>query len=121
MDAPRTIREYLKRRVWALSAVAVGAWLLFPVSALISKGHEPPVTTVIAAVIFGSAILCLQLAVKCPKCARRLGQTIAMPVAFAGKRAPNFCPYCGISLDESASEGLPPAENVTTPDKLVWK
>jgi hypothetical protein len=31
----------------------------------------------------------------------------------------NFCPWCGVSLDSPMPEA--PAENVTTPDKLVWK
>src|SRR5579862_1203729 len=102
MDAPRTIRDHIRRRVRVLSTVSVGAWLLFPLSAAISRGHDPPLMAIIAAVLFASAFLYLQLAVRCPKCVRRLGQTIAMPVAFAGKSAPNFCPYCGVSLDEPA-------------------
>jgi hypothetical protein len=99
----RTIRNFVRRRVWSLAAVAFGGWLLIATSGILSgvtaKGHPPPVLVICGFVVFGGAILLLQFWVTCPKCSRRLGQTIAMPVAFGGKKAPNFCPYCGVSLD----------------------
>ncbi len=118
----KTIRDFIRHRVWALSGAAVGGWLLLPLSAAIYKGHPPPVAAIIGVVLFGSAIVFLQFSVKCPKCSRRLGQTIAMPVAFSGKKsAPNFCPYCAVNLDDPMPGAPTPTENVTTPDKLVWK
>jgi len=118
----KTIRTFIRHRVWRLSALAVGGWLLFPLSAAIYRGHPPPVAAIIGAVMFGCAIVLLQFSVKCPRCSRRLGQTIAMPVAFSGKNnAPNFCPYCAANLDDPMPGASTPGENVTTPDKLVWK
>jgi hypothetical protein len=118
----KTIRNFIKRRVWALGAVAVSGWLLFPVSSVIDQEHHMPVIGICAALLFGGAILLLQLWVRCPKCSKRLGQTIAMPVALGGKKnAPNFCPYCAVSLDDPMPQAPTPTDNVTTPDKLIWK
>lgn len=125
MEKPKTIRMFIKRRVWALTAVGFTSWLLFALSAALSdattRKHPPPVLAVCAFVLFGAAALFLQLWVRCPKCSRRLGQTIALPVAFGGMKAPNFCPYCGVDLDTPVEKAPTPAENVTTPDKLIWK
>ncbi len=39
--------------------------------------------------------------IKCPRCSVRVGQSIAnsLVVPFF-KPVPNYCPYCGVSLDE---------------------
>ena len=121
----KTIRNLVRRRVRGLAAAGFSGWLLFALSGALSggtaKGHPPPVLVICGFVLFGGAILCLQLWVTCPKCSRRLGQTIAMPVAFGGRKAPNYCPFCGVSLDEPMPQAPSPAETVTTPDKLIWK
>ena len=66
---------------------------------------------------------------------------IALPVAFGGMKAPNYCPFCGVDQDQPIPKSTEPSEsdavtttgmvrtqaasndqnNVTTPDKLVWK
>jgi hypothetical protein len=93
-----TIRSSIKRRVWRLAAIGVGGWLLFALSAFAAKGDLETPLAICGFVMFGGAILFMQR-IECPKCCRTLGQTIAMPIAFGGRKAPNYCPFCGVSLD----------------------
>ena len=98
-----TIRDHIKRRVRIIAAVAVGGWLLLPLSA--SFGADPqafPLPMFVGFAIFAGAILGLTFFVKCPKCDTRFGQ-VASQIAFhfGSKRGRvNFCPYCGTSLDQ---------------------
>jgi hypothetical protein len=58
---------------------------------------------------FGGAIVALQR-IKCPRCVVRLGQ-LAMILGVPGlKPQPNFCPYCGVSLDEPRTRLTPGAQ-----------
>jgi hypothetical protein len=101
-----TIRDYIRRRMWTWGAVALGSWVLVAFGAAISKGGENgalrPLLPLVGFAGFASAIVAMQFFVKCPKCRARLAQTIAMYVAFqwGGKRPVNFCPFCGVNLDE---------------------
>jgi hypothetical protein len=92
-----TIRTYIKARVrWRL-AIGVGGWVVVATS--VGTRLDNPLVSILGFLTFGGAILALQW-IKCPKCAVRLGQ-IAMTMAVPGlKPQPNFCPYCGVSLDE---------------------
>lgn len=93
-----TIRAYLKRRVRWSMGVGLGAWLTLALSA--SAGMQNPLVLLAAFLVFGGAILSM-LWIKCPRCSVRLGQSIAGTMAIPGlKPQPNFCPYCGVSLDE---------------------
>ena len=102
-----TIRDYIRRRVWWCAAFAVGGWLMFPLGAAIAQrlpdGAARAAMPIVGFVMFGGAILALQRIVKCPKCKARLGQTIAMPVAFGWGSGPrvNFCPFCGRPLSRA--------------------
>jgi hypothetical protein len=102
-----TIRRYLKRRVWWCAAVAVVGWLLFPLAALVEPllPDSVPKAAIpaVGVILFAGAVLTMQWTVRCPKCKARLGQTIAMPLAFSWGSGPkvNFCPYCGVNLDEA--------------------
>ena len=106
----QTIRGYIQRRVWWCTAVAIGGWLVFPLSTAASGGKLNPAFIALGFVLFGGAILALQWLVRCPKCKAKLGQTIAMHVAFSWGSGPkvNFCPFCGLNLNEP----LPHAESV---------
>jgi hypothetical protein len=68
----------------------------------------------VGVVVFGGAILALQRFVRCPKCKARLGQTIAMPVAFSWGSGPkvNFCPFCGVNLDEPLPRPQSPPQSL---------
>jgi len=106
MDS-QTIRDYIKRRVRLAFAVLIAAWLAFPVSIAATHGRGPaPSLALLAGAVFCGVIVYLNWFVKCPRCGARLGQTIAMPLAFSwGRRQMNFCPYCAVSLDEPVSRG----------------
>jgi len=110
-----TIRAYVKARVrWCL-ALALGGWLLIALGGALAarlpddlpRGLLP----LAGFVLFFGAILAMQWIVRCPKCQAKLGQTIAMPLAFSWGRGPkvNFCPYCGVNLDEPRAQSQPPA------------
>ena len=93
-----TIRDYLKRRVRWSMGVGLCAWLSLAVSA--SAGVRNPLVFFAGVLVFGGATLSM-LWIKCPRCSVRLGQSIAGTMAIPGlKPQPNFCPYCGVSLDE---------------------
>jgi hypothetical protein len=97
-----TIRDYIKRRVrWCL-AVAVLGWLSITLTASLWNGQGQSGVRVFGFLVFLGAIICLQWFVRCPKCEARIGRTIALPVGFSSGsgRKINFCPYCGIGLDE---------------------
>ena len=53
------------------------------------------------------ALVAMQRGIKCPKCKAKLGQTIAMSLAFSWGSGPkvNFCPFCGVNLDEPRPGG----------------
>jgi hypothetical protein len=111
----QTIRDYIKRRVRWLFAVGVAGWLSFPLSQFAI--HEESGNKVAAALpllgmfVFMGAILALNWALKCPRCRANLGRTIALPVGlrFSGPKV-NFCPYCGVSLDEPCEKQAAPGQ-----------
>lgn len=95
-----TIRDYLKWRVRWRVAIAIGGWVV--VAASVGTHVDNSIASIAGVLTFGGAILSLQW-IKCPKCSVRLGQ-IAMTLGVpALKPQPNFCPYCGVSLDEPRS------------------
>jgi hypothetical protein len=119
----KTIRSVIRRRVWTAAAAAFGGWFILAISGVLKERPSANPLSILGFILFMGAILFLNFFVKCPKCVRRIGHTIAMPVAFGGKGAPNFCPFCGVNLDEKIPEPREPSEadGVTTPDKLIWK
>jgi hypothetical protein len=109
----QTIRDYIKGRVRWLFAVGVLGWLTFPLSQF--AGRSQPVGAALPALgmlVFVGAILALNWAVKCPRCRANLGRTIAMTVGLSWGSGPkvNFCPYCGVSLDEPREKQTPAAQ-----------
>jgi hypothetical protein len=92
-----TIRDYIKRRVRWTMAIGLGGFILF---AFGGGAAGVPIFAIIGAIGFGGAILLIGN-IRCPRCRASLGQTIAMPVGmyFVSDKV-NFCPYCGVSLDE---------------------
>jgi hypothetical protein len=119
-----TIRSYLKRRVRAVCAVAISGWLLFAASgALAGHRKQPPGPLIfLGFALFAGAILAFQWWIKCPKCSRKLAQSIGMLVAFRGKSAPNYCPYCGVHLDEPMPKpGESNQGSQITLDQLIGK
>jgi FtsH-binding integral membrane protein len=114
----QTIRNYVKRRVWWCAACGFAGWLMFALGASLAKtlpdGAPRAAIPVLGFVLFGGAILALQRIVRCPKCKSKLGQTIAMPLAFSWGSGPkiNFCPYCGVNVDEPVPRAQSPVESL---------
>jgi hypothetical protein len=114
-----SIRAYIKGRVrWCL-ALALGGWLLIALGGALAKSlpaNFPRALLPMAGfILFFGSIVAMRWMIKCPKCQAKLGQTIAMPLAFSWGRPPqvNFCPYCGVNLDEprARSEPVAPSQN----------
>ena len=113
----QTIRHYIKRRVWWCAAAAIGGWLLFALGGAVARdlpdGIPRAAIPIAGFLLFGGAILAMRRIVRCPKCKARLGQTIAMPVAFSWGSGPKvgFCPHCGVNLDEPLPHAGPVAQS----------
>ena len=109
-----TIRGHIQRRVRWFMAIGFLAWLLIPGWLAIARDHGQPYIPFVAMAIFASAALGLQLFVRCPKCKIRLGQIGVQVGVGILKPKVNFCPYCGVNLDEplpaapSAAQSLNP-------------
>jgi hypothetical protein len=118
----QTIRDYLKRRVrWIFGVGALG-WLMFPLSQLADSDESGKkiggLLPILGLLIFMGAILALNWAIKCPRCRANLGRTIAMPLGLSWGSGPkiNFCPYCGVNLDEPrVKEALPGQHKPSSP------
>jgi hypothetical protein len=99
-----TIRERLKRRArWCL-VFAFGGFLFFMLTPAVygtgRMAHIPVLPFVGVAMVF-LGMLAMQRMIKCPKCDSRLGQDLSFRLGFSlFRKPPNFCPFCGISLDE---------------------
>ena len=107
-----TIRDYIKRRVRWLMAIGLAAWLSIPL--WMAATHDPaqPYVPFVAITVFGSAVLGMQFFVRCPRCKARLGQ-IGMQIGISFlKPTVNFCPYCGVSLDEPRSHAESPSQSL---------
>jgi hypothetical protein len=97
-----TIREFLAARRRNLMIVGFAAWLGFAGSAFLGSRFEIPWLPFVFFALFGAVILLLFFWLKCPRCGGTLG---AMNASFTkgGRFMPrciNYCPYCGVSLDE---------------------
>ena len=92
---------------WALG-VSVGGLLLVMLTGVIATSSNTGATIALGFLIVLAAALATRF-IKCPKCSTRLGQQVAMHIALpAGRARFNFCPYCGVSLDEA-----PPNAHIT--------
>lgn len=112
-----TIRDYIKKRVRWCFAIAAAGWLLIALGSAFAQqlpaGFPQFLVPLLGGLLFGGAILAMQGVVKCPKCRANLGRTIAMPVAMSFGSGPkiNFCPYCGVHLDQPRIAAQQPASS----------
>lgn len=97
----KTIRGVLRRRVRIAAAVAFCGWLFLVSFGIVSGNRKSPPGPpfFVGFLVFAGAALGANFWIKCLKCSRRLGK-LGFELGFSGKKAPNFCPYCGVSLDE---------------------
>jgi hypothetical protein len=103
MVAPmqKTIRDQIKRRARWMVVVSFGGFLIIGSTALFGVDRPQRVIVALGWLIFLGGLVAMRW-IKCPKCSARIGQTIAMPLAFPRflVQRPNHCLYCGVSLDD---------------------
>jgi len=98
---PETIREHLKRRVRRTTIVAFTTWAVAAVTLITTHGRAPAPIFIVAFIVFAACVL-YSLFTRCPKCSAVLGQCVMNHVGIRVGRMfprPNYCPYCGVSLD----------------------
>lgn len=96
-----TMRSYIKKRVFWAWGVGVGGLLLVMLTGVIATSSNTSAVIALGFLIVLAAGLSTRF-IKCPKCSTRLGPHVAMHIALpAGRARFNFCPYCGVSLDEA--------------------
>ena len=85
--------------------LAVISWLGAAAS-LFAAGQQFPWLFLVFFAGFGAAIIGIMYFLKCPRCHGPLGMTNASlsmsSVPFY--RRMNYCPYCGVSLDENLGD-----------------
>lgn len=100
-----TIRDYIKWCVRWRMAIGIGGWVV--VAASVGTRVDSPIVSILGFLAFAGAILAVQW-IKCPRCATRLGQVAMLIGPFVQIRKPmNFCPYCGVNLDEPRAKQAP--------------
>ena len=103
-----TMRQYIRRRVALALATAFGAIIAVDIAMLpkVASGDVNPLLAIAAtavAVIPGALIY---VAIRCPKCSKRISMQISNRIAFPllskieGKPIQRNCPSCGANLDE---------------------
>lgn len=104
----QTIREFLAARKRKFIILAIGSWLGVLASMFIgSETKGPQVLSLAASAVFflgfAVAVLGILLFLRCPRCKGSVGSNNAPLLrdhfGLMGRRI-NFCPYCGVSLDE---------------------
>jgi hypothetical protein len=98
-----TIREFLATRRRKLMVLGFAAWLGFAASGVIAAQHRVTWLPFAFFVLFAAAVLGNLYWLKCPRCRGPLGIT-NLPLTERGAwfmRKMDFCPYCGVSLDET--------------------
>jgi hypothetical protein len=96
-----TIRSYIKRRVVLGYGLVIVGFALFAASHLFGApdGENSPLFFV-AFIPFFAAVVYVNFAIKCPRCKGNLSVTPAAYPSFSSKHRFNFCPYCGVNVDE---------------------
>ena len=99
----RTIRDQLRRRLrWMavlLFALIISTIVLLFATSLLASSL-PTIALAIASVgIF--TLLLGWIILRCPRCRESLFNGIAVAAVGKGRRRANFCPYCGVSFDET--------------------
>ena len=104
-----TIREYIRRRVVVGYGLIFLGMALFIASVVFFPGDVGEVLPIplIAFIPFFAAIVYIHFGLRCPRCRGNLAMTPAAYPTFSKKYRFNYCPYCGVSVDEqlSGSEG----------------
>ena len=98
-----TIREQMQKKSRRFLAIALACWLLIVAVSLLVQGKPSPAVTAIGIGGFFIAMLFMFFLVRCSCCNANLGKFgVVHPFGVRTKRGINFCPYCGVNLDEPA-------------------
>ncbi len=100
-----TIRQSIRRRTRTRLGIGLALWLalavipFFVIPQFATSQYAFP--AVVAGAICFMVALFLARHIRCPKCARQIGRTVGLLVAFtSAQHGPGACPYCHVSLDE---------------------
>jgi hypothetical protein len=102
-----TLRDTIGKRARLLTLAAFGSWVLAAAGMVLSgNGPLSLIFFLPGFVGFLVSIVALILFVRCPRCRFNFGplsmQLGSLPFGSSA-RLVNFCPHCGVSLDESLS------------------
>ena len=98
-----TIREFMGRKRKRFVYLGIASWLGALIALFLSVSAGRFVWLFLPFFAgFGIAILGTMFLLKCPRCGGSLGRgNVPFQGTGVGIRRPiNFCPYCGVSLDE---------------------
>jgi hypothetical protein len=103
-----TIRTFLASRFRKLMITGILAWLGCAVAGFCASfGLIPGWIVVIPFIAFFAVVLLMLLWIRCPRCGGPFGQNAGFlnwRDHFLQRRV-NFCPYCGVNLDDPCSAG----------------
>ena len=90
-----TIRRYLRKRSLMLWA----ALIVWAISGFVTE--ELPSWVEVLWIVAGIALLISQFWIRCTRCKTHIPSTIGVGI-FQWFKPINFCPFCGVHLDEPA-------------------
>ena len=97
------IRDLLVHRLRAGFVPLVAALIVLAAVVYVPKEDSGPLI-LIGVTLFVAATLFINNRVRCPRCRENLvGVVGPFPFSFMNRASANFCPKCGISLDERIS------------------
>jgi|SRR5687767_13454859 len=95
-----TIRDHIARRVAIGYGLAFAGFGLILVLSFVYDGG-PGYAFGFASIPFFATIAYMNLGIRCPRCKGNLAITPAIYPTFSRKHRFNYCPYCGVDIDEN--------------------
>jgi hypothetical protein len=102
-----TIRDFLAARRRKLMILAFVSWVGFALTGVVfAAQYQTLWLTFLFFAMFGAAVMLHMFWLRCPRCAGPVGMTNLRFTGGTGvlTRRMDFCPYCGVSLDESCEK-----------------
>jgi hypothetical protein len=98
-----TIADTIKTKLLRAKIVGFLFWVAFAASIFLHKEGGTFFLSLIPFAGFAGTIWYVMFFIRCPRCAAPLGQaSMHMSGVFTGKSKLNFCPNCGVNLNEPA-------------------
>jgi hypothetical protein len=96
-----TIKQNITKKLFLCLGIAITAMIILGFTGALHVGEILSPIRVICLIIILGAILYGNLGIRCPKCKGNLGVTVVPALfSFSSKHKVNFCPFCGVSLNE---------------------